>query len=151
MLATILLLCATAAPDDSAAALGAVDELLDAWREADVAKADRVLHRDFREMTMHEQEGGGWSVTPVARQRLLDAMANVKPGAWDDHLIDPTVHVDGTIAVVWSRYRFRTPYTESGVFHDEAHCGIATFQLYFDDGRWQIVHFADTHAACADD
>ena len=147
MIAVAMLLLSTVQAGADTGPLAAANALLDAWREADVAKAERVLHRDFREMTMHAK-GEGWSITPVTRERLLGAMAGVKPGEWDDTLLDPVVHVDGTIAVVWSRYRFRTPYTEAGVFHDDAHCGIATFQLYFDEGRWQVVQFADTHADC---
>lgn len=137
-----------------AEALATVQTLLDAWREADVRKAERVLHADFREVTLHAPENGatadgrGWSFTPVSRERLLQAMGGIEPGAWDDRLIDPVVHVDGPIAVVWSRYRFRTPYTENGVFHDDAHCGVETFQLYRFGEGWKIVNFADTHGKC---
>jgi len=133
--------------DESGAALAAVNTLLDAWREADVDKAASVLHADFRELTYHAS-ADGWNFTPVARERLLGAMASLKPGEWDDRLLDPTVHVDGPIAVVWSRYRFRTPYTEDGVFHDAAHCGVETFQLYRFPEGWRIVNFADTHGEC---
>lgn len=134
-------------PAEDPAVLATVQQLLDAWREADVAKAGAVLHSDFREVTLHETEGD-WRFSPVTRERLLGAMGSIQPGDWDDRLIEPQVHVDGPIAVVWSRYRFRTPYTENGVFHDEAHCGIETFQLYRIDGAWKIVNFADTHMAC---
>lgn len=151
-----LLLCllAAAAPAAQAAnaeadrALVAVQTLLDAWREADPAKAGTVLHPEFRELTLHETDGK-WNLSPVTRAKLLDVMGRIEPGAWDDKLIGPTVSVDGPIAVVWSRYRFRTPHTENGVLYDDAHCGIETFQLYKLDGEWKILNFADTHADCA--
>lgn len=57
------------------------------------------------------------------------------------------MHVDGPIAVVWSRYKFTVHYTENGVAHAPSHCGIETFQLYRTEERWQIVNFADTHSS----
>jgi len=128
--------------------LATVERLLDAWREADVGKASAVLHPEFREVTLHEN-AGRWQFAAVSREQLLSALGGIHRGDWDDQLLTPTVMVDGPIATVWSRYRFRTPYTEHGVFHDAVHCGIETMQLYRIDGHWTIVNFADTHADCA--
>ncbi len=129
--------------------LATVERLLDAWREADVGKASAVLHPQFREVTLHEN-AGQWQFASVSRERLLSVLGGIHPGDWDDRLLTPQVLVDGPIATVWSRYRFRTPHTENGVFHDDAHCGIETMQLYRIDGSWKIVNFADTHADCAE-
>ena len=129
--------------------LATVERLLDAWREADVGKASAVLHPQFREVTLHEN-AGQWQLASVSRERLLSVLGGIHPGDWDDRLLTPQVLVDGPIATVWSRYRFRTPHTENGVFHDDAHCGIETMQLYRIDGSWKIVNFADTHADCAE-
>jgi hypothetical protein len=82
----------------------------------------------------------------VDRDSLIKAMARISKGAWDDQLLDPQVHVDGPIAVVWSYYRFTVRYEESGVAHTPIHCGIETFQLYRTDAGWKIVNFADTHS-----
>ena len=129
------------------AVLGVVQTLLDGWREADVAKLEAVLHPDFREVTLHLADGV-WDFAAVDRARLIGIVSKNKKGAWDDRLLDPQVHVDGPIAVVWSRYRFTVHYTEKGEERSASHCGIETFQLYRIDTRWQIVNFADTHASC---
>jgi len=127
--------------------LAVVQTLLDGWREADPAKLETALHKDFREVTLHLQDGV-WDFATVDRAKLIGTMSKISKGAWDDQLIDPQVHVDGQIAVVWSRYKFTVRYTENGVAHAPSHCGIETFQLYCTDGRWQIVNFADTHSEC---
>jgi len=135
------------AATDEKEVLAVVQTLLDGWREADAAKLETALHKDFREVTLHLIDGV-WDFAAVDRARLVGMMSKISKGAWDDRLIDPVVHVDGPIAVVWSRYRFTVHFTENGVAHDPSHCGIETFQLYRTDGRWQIVNFADSHADC---
>ena len=127
------------------AVLGTVQTLLDGWREADAAKLEASLHQDFREVTLHLQDGA-WTFAVVNRDSLIESMAQISKGAWDDQLMDPQVHVDGPIAVVWSRYRFTVRYEENGVVHAPVHCGIETFQLYLTDAGWKIVNFADTHS-----
>jgi hypothetical protein len=134
------------APTGEKEVLAVVQTLLDGWREADPAKLETALHKDFREVTLHLQDGV-WDFAVVDRAKLIGTMSKISKGAWDDQLIDPQVHVDGPIAVVWSRYKFTVRYTEDGVAHAPSHCGIETFQLYRTDARWQIVNFADTHSS----
>lgn len=129
---------------ESGAVIATVQTLLDGWREADAKKAASVLHPQFREVTLH-LDNGQWNFNAVTREQLLAPLSRIGKGDWDDALVNPKVEVDGPIANLWSHYRFRTPYTENGVFHDDAHCGIETFQLYKIDGHWLIVNFADTH------
>jgi hypothetical protein len=150
--ACVLLLAARstlAATDaEQQAVLATVQTLLDGWREADAGKLETVLHPDFREVTFHLIEGK-WDFATVDRARLISLMSKIDKGAWDDRLIDPVVHVDGPIAVVWSRYEFTVHYVEDGVEQAPKHCGIETFQLYRVETEWKIVNFADTHSdAC---
>src|SRR5262245_50621732 len=130
------------------AVLASVHTLLDGWREADTGKLEASLHPDFREVTLH-LDNGAWNFAVVDRARLISLVAQIDKGAWDDRLIDPQVLVDGPIAVVWSRYEFTVRYEENGVAHAPKHCGIETFQLYRTEAGWKIVNFADTHSdAC---
>jgi hypothetical protein len=130
---------------DNEAVLKTVRLLLDGWREADAGKVDAALHPDFREVTLH-LEDGKWNFAVVDRDRLIKTMARIRKGTWDDQLVDPKGHVDGPIAVVWSHYKFTVRYTENGVAHAPVHCGVETFQLYRTESGWKIVNFADTHA-----
>jgi hypothetical protein len=136
---------ATTADPQRMAALRTVQTLLDGWREADPAKLEAALHPDFREVTLHLQDGK-WNFAIEGRDRLISTMTRISKGAWDDQLVDPVIHVDGPIAVVWSHYKFTVRFTENGVAHSPSHCGVETFQLYRTDAGWKIVNFADTHA-----
>lgn len=136
---------AAAQRSEKDAALATVQMLLDGWRESDAAKLETALHPDFREVTLHLQDGK-WNFNAVTRETLVKTMARVPKGSWDDRLIDPQVHVSGPIAVVWSPYKFTVRFVENGVAQAPVHCGIETFQLYLIDGAWKIVSFADTHS-----
>lgn len=138
-------LSASAATTEEKSVLGVVQQLLDGWRNADASMLENALHRDFREVTLHLQNGT-WNSAVVDRATLIGLMARIEKGAWNDRLLKPQLHVDGPIAVVWSPYRFTVHYVENGIRHSADHCGIETFQLYRTDGRWQIVNFADTHS-----
>ena len=134
-------LAASAPPaptNDRAAVLTAVNGLLDSWREADNAKGERVLHKDFR-LTTFQGEGAGRKVHVVDRAGLLNASKDLKPGDWDDHLKDIDVRIGGNgLAIVTARYLFNADGKPS-------HCGIVAFQLYKDSGEWRIISFSDTH------
>lgn len=145
LLCAIAIHAQAAPPPEEHAVLATVQALLDGWRDADASKLEQALHKDFREVTLHLQDGK-WNFATVDRGTLVGLMAKIPKGAWDDVLVRPEVHVDGPIAVVWSRYRFTVRYTEDGVDHAPAHCGIETFQLYRDESVWKIVNFADTHS-----
>ena len=137
---------ARAAPDPEATAvLATVQTLLDGWRGADATKVDAALHKDFREVTLHLQDGV-WGSAVVDRATLVGLMAKIPKGSWDDRLINPEIRVDGPIAVVWSRYKFTVRYVENGETRTAAHCGIETFQLYKVESGWKIINFADTHS-----
>ena len=131
--------------DDHGEVLRTVQTLLDGWREADASKLEAVLHPGFREVTLH-LEDGKWNFYVEERERLVSTMAKISKGAWDDQLIDPQVHVDGPIAVVWSHYKFTVKSTRNGVARAFTHCGIETFQLYRTESGWKIVNFADSHS-----
>lgn len=136
---------ASSATSGEADVLAAVQLLLDGWRDADAGKVDHALHKDFREVTLHLQDGH-WNFAVVDRATLVGMMGKIEKNSWDDRLLEPQVHVDGPIAVVWSRYRFTVRYVENGAHRAADHCGVETFQLYRDASGWKIVSFADTHS-----
>jgi len=59
------------------------------------------------------------------------------PERLEEVLIDPTIAIDGDIAVVWGRYVFRVDGAIS-------HCGVDHFDLVRKDGVWKIVNLTWT-------
>ena len=138
-----------------AAAAGAMEpaavfrQLLDGWREADLAKAQATWAPDFRLFTLRN-DGEGKRLDQDTRERLSKSMRALKPGGWDIRLGQTVLQQDQTgIATLWAPYTFYLSGKKS-------HCGIETFTLYRLNEGWKIVQFADTHlwngteAQCAD-
>jgi hypothetical protein len=61
-------------------------------------------------------------------------------GRLAERLIDPHVHIEGDIAMIWSRYEFEI----DGRF---SHCGIDHFDLVRQDGRWRVLNLTWTQQA----
>ena len=59
------------------------------------------------------------------------------PGRPVERLIDPHVHVEGNIAMIWSRYEVEL----DGRF---LHCGVNHFDLIRQDGRWRVLNLTWT-------
>ena len=138
LLASLVGPAAGPAPTEREAVLAATNALLDSWREADNAKGDRVLHKDFR-LTTFQGEGAERKVYVMDRAGLLNASKNLKAGSWDDRLKDVAVRIGGNgLAIVTARYLFHVDGKPS-------HCGLVAMQLYKDGGEWRIISFSDTH------
>lgn len=56
---------------------------------------------------------------------------------WDEQILDYQIKVDGTMASVWTPYRFYV----NGNF---SHCGVNSFQLVKKAEGWKIVYIIDT-------
>lgn len=59
------------------------------------------------------------------------------PERFEEVMPDPTVAIDGDIAMVWGRYVFRVNGATS-------HCGVDHFDLVRKDGVWKIVNLTWT-------
>ena len=69
---------------------------------------------------------------------LTEAIAN-RPAdqKWDERLLDFNIQVDGNMANAWTPYEF----WYNGAF---SHCGVNSFQLFNDNGKWKIIYLIDT-------
>jgi hypothetical protein len=54
-----------------------------------------------------------------------------------EELLDFAIQVDGTMAHVWTPYRFLI----NGIL---SHSGVNSFTLFKENGTWQIIHLIDT-------
>lgn len=65
------------------------------------------------------------------------SMRRLKKGQLDERIVFGAVHVDGSLASVWTPYRL---YFDGKFIH----CGANSFQLVRTAGEWKIVHLIDT-------
>lgn len=130
---------AAAAPPEAEreAVMAVVTRLFDAMRQGDSAMLRSTFHPEARLATVGMRNG-----TPVVGFEEVDGFASAigsKPAeqVWDERLHNEIVHIDGTLATVWTEYDF--------YLGDEfSHCGVDSFQLAKTADGWKIFSIADT-------
>jgi hypothetical protein len=117
--------------------LAAVHTLVNAWREPSVAKADGILHEDYRAESWQLSDTGRF-VFLETRDHLLAQIATLRPGQWDVRLLHTSMNIDPNgLAVVWAKYVF---YSEGRLNH----CGYEAYTLVHTPQGWKVINFADT-------
>ena len=138
------LLLATASPaaaqhageTDSAAVLATVDQLFGALASKDRAALLGAVVAEGRATSAGIDEAGRPAINSSDWTTFADRLAR-STEQLRERLIDPHVHVEGDIAMIWSRYEFE----RDGAF---SHCGIDHFDLVRIDGRWRVLNLTWT-------
>jgi hypothetical protein len=72
----------------------------------------------------------------------MNARFTPGPERFAETMADPTVLIDGDIAMVWGRYSFSI----DGKLH---HCGVDHFDLVREAGQWKIANLSWTRTTAA--
>ncbi len=95
--------------------------------------ADKIL----LQTAVYNKEGKSVLLTEDVSE-LTEAIANrPKNQKWDERLLNFIIQVDGNMANAWTPYEF----WYNGEF---SHCGVNSFQLFNDNGKWKIIYLIDT-------
>ena len=137
---TLVLACLAGAPtaqaqetDEEAAVVAAVERLFEAMRTSDSTMARAVFHETAR-LGRAQDEG----ITFNSVDGFIAAIGSEKDQVWDEPIWDWTVHVDGRLAQMWTKYAFYLGEAFS-------HCGVDAIELYRSDAGWQITQLVDTN------
>lgn len=141
ILALLLLTAAPAAAQhteeaDSRAVLATVDQLFGALASKDRAALLGAVVPEGRATWAGTNEAGRPEVVSVDWTTFADRLARMTESL-SERLIEPHVHVEGDIAMIWSRYEFE----RNGAF---SHCGIDHFDLVRIEGRWRVLNLTWT-------
>ena len=119
------------APDEERAILETIDRFFEALHRRDVAAYSALILDDG--MTYTQVAGDGtWKLLRRSQASLATALGEGR-GTPVETYWEPTVLIRGTIAVVWTPYRFAL----DGV---ETHRGVDVFDMVKVDGRWRIAN-----------
>ena len=70
--------------------------------------------------------------------KFLQSVGSKKPeDKWQENLLSYTIQIDANMANVWTPYEFY-------LNNDFSHCGVNSFQLFFDGKQWKIIYLIDT-------
>ncbi|RZJ20039.1 MAG: DUF4440 domain-containing protein, partial [Brevundimonas sp.] len=113
------------------AVLTPVNAVFAALAARDAAGLDSHFAPSAQLTVVHETADGANRISQLGWQ---DFAGGLQPGPerFEEVLIDPTIAIDGDIAVVWGSYVFR-------IDGQLSHCGVDHFGLVRKDGAWKIT------------
>lgn len=123
---------------DEAAVRQAIDRFFEGYHARDTTLMGAVLGNDVLLQTVGRSPEG----KPVLRSEAMDdfiaSIASIPDTVQiQEKLLDYNIRIDGDMANAWTPYEFFL----RGEFH---HCGVNSFQLFFDGEAWKIIYIIDT-------
>ncbi|NVJ88472.1 MAG: nuclear transport factor 2 family protein [Flavobacteriaceae bacterium] len=123
--------------NDEKAIKQVIDTFFEGLHKGDSTIMKKTLHKDIKIQTTATTRNGQKILRTELRQNLLTNVANKKPEmVYFEKLLSYDIKVDGNLASVWTPYEFY-------VNKNFSHCGANSFQLFNNNGTWQIIYIVD--------
>ncbi len=139
----ILLCCVslhnlTAQDKEKAAVKQTIETFFKGFHKGDTLLMKPVMTDDIILQTAYKNKEGKDILKNDDVDKLIHAIANrPKDQKWDERLLEYHIKIDGNMANAWVLYEFW--------FNDTfSHCGVNSFQLFNDAGKWKIIYLIDT-------
>ncbi|WP_298419932.1 nuclear transport factor 2 family protein [uncultured Kordia sp.] len=124
--------------DDVKAVKQAVIQFFEGFHKKDSVMMQEVVHKDIILQTTFMTKKGESILRKGNAEGFIKAVATrADSPTWDERIQSYNVQIDGTMANVWTPYEFWL----DGKF---LHCGVNSFQLFKDNGKWKIIYLIDT-------
>jgi hypothetical protein len=115
-----------------------IDTFFEGLHKGDTAIIAKSINKDLKLQTTGVNQEGKTMLRTQSKSNFLNGVAGKNPeDKWFEKLLSYDIKIDGTLASVWTPYEFYR--------NDEfSHCGTNSFQLYKNNGHWEIVYLIDT-------
>ena len=114
-----------------------IDTFFEGLHKGDSTIIKNTLHAQIKIQTTSSNKEGKNILKTESRNQLLSAIANKKSEhVYLEKLLSYTIKIDGNLASVWTPYEFYF----NGNF---SHCGANSFQLFNNNGKWEIIYLVD--------
>ncbi|WP_298513326.1 nuclear transport factor 2 family protein [uncultured Kordia sp.] len=134
----VLSFSVNAQTDDETAAKQAVIQFFEGFHKKDSIMMQEVVHKDIVLQTTFMTKDGKSVLKNGNADNFINAVVTrADSPTWEEKILSYNVQVDGTMANVWTPYEFWL----GGKF---LHCGVNSFQLFKDNGKWKIIYLIDT-------
>ncbi|MBM3432045.1 MAG: nuclear transport factor 2 family protein [Bacteroidetes bacterium] len=108
-----------------------------AMKSSDTARMRTVLSPTIHMEATQTRPNATPVLAQVSVTDFLGSVARTPAGALDERIEFEVVKTDGPLAIVWTPYQFYF----NGRY---SHCGVNSFQLIRQQGKWQIQYLIDT-------
>lgn len=114
-----------------------IETFFDGLHTGDSTLIKTTLHKDIKIQTTFTNTKGKNILKLETKKTLLTNIAAKKPETvYEEKLLSVDIKIDGNLASVWTPYEFYL----NGKF---SHCGANSFQLFNNNGIWEIIYLVD--------
>ena len=114
-----------------------IDTFFEGLHKGDSTIIASTLHKTVKIQTTATNKEGKKLLKTETRAELLKAIASKKTeDTYLEKLLSYDIKIDGNLASVWTPYEFYY----NGNF---SHCGANSFQLFDNNGKWEIIYLVD--------
>ncbi|SEB96569.1 Putative lumazine-binding [Tenacibaculum sp. MAR_2009_124] len=114
-----------------------IDTFFEGLHKGDSSIVKSSIHTSLKLQTTFMDKELNAQLRTQKRNELLEAIASKKKeDIYFEKLLSYEVHVDGNLASVWTPYEF---YYNGKL----SHCGANSFQLFNNNGKWEIIYIVD--------
>jgi hypothetical protein len=128
-------LSAQAPKSAEAEVVAVVNAVFDGMRKVDSAMVRPLFHPKARMFTIDSRRPD--TLIEASIERFIQSIGRPRTELYDEQLSNVRVMIDGSLASVWTDYKFFRGTTFS-------HCGVDHFLLVKERGSWKILELADT-------
>jgi len=114
-----------------------IETFFDGLHKGDSTLVSSTLNSTIKIQTTFTNKEGKNVLITESRIKLLTNIANKKPEhTYLEKLVSWDIKIDGNLASVWTPYEFYLNEKFS-------HCGANSFQLFNNNGKWEIIYLVD--------
>ncbi|SNR17439.1 nuclear transport factor 2 family protein [Tenacibaculum jejuense] len=114
-----------------------INVFFDGLHKGDSSLIKKTLHNDIKIQTTYTNKEGNRVLVTESKEKLLKTIASKKQSdVYFEKLLSYTIKIDGNLASVWTPYEF---YLNNKF----SHCGANSFQLFNNNGSWEIIYLVD--------
>jgi hypothetical protein len=114
-----------------------IDTFFKGLHAGDSSIVSKTLHPEIKIQTTFTNKEGVKILREQKRLQLLKGIAGKKKeDVYLEKLLSYDIKIDGNLASVWTPYEF---YYNTNF----SHCGANSFQLFNNNGNWEIIYLVD--------
>lgn len=115
-----------------------INTFFEGLHKGDTAIINTTINTTLKMQTIYVNKEGNSILKTETKRNFLTAISKKKAeDVWFEKLLSITVKIDGNLASVWTPYEF--------YFNNKfSHCGVNSFQLFNNNGNWEIAYLVDT-------
>ncbi len=115
-----------------------INSFFEVMHKADTLLINKVTDTTLILQTIFVNKNKETTLITSSKKNFLKAISNKNPNdIWFEKLMSFNIKIDTNMANVWAPYEFYL----NGEF---SHCGVNSFQLFKNNGNWEIIYIVDT-------